>query len=69
MKPLDQAHERACELRDILGNLFDQPQHGPGSCIECAWDRMDEVVEYLEFVQCGLREPPRIANRLMATEG
>jgi len=66
MSPLDQAHGMACELRNILGDLFDQRQHGPGSCIERAWDRMDEVIEYLEFVQCGLRKPPRIASSLMA---
>ena len=41
-------------------------QHGPGSCVECAWDRMDDVVEYLEYVQFGLREPPRIAASLLS---
>lgn len=38
----------AYELHALLGQLFDQPDHGPGSGVERAWDRMDEVISDLE---------------------
>ena len=62
----ERALAMANELRNLLGDLFDLPRHGPGSCVERAWDLLDPVVEYLEYVQFGLREPPRIAAFLMS---
>jgi hypothetical protein len=38
----------AHELHRLLGELYDLPQHGPGSDIERAWDLTDQLIEYLE---------------------
>ena len=38
----------AQSLRSLLGDIYDLPQHGPGSCVEQAWEIMDYVVWYLD---------------------
>ena len=38
----------AIELQRLLGELCDLPENGPGSAIDDAWNRMDDVVEMLE---------------------
>jgi len=35
-------------IHNILGDLYDLPEHGPGSKVEAAWDHMDVVLEALE---------------------
>lgn len=42
------AYAMACELHRLLGELCEQPQNGRGSCMEAAWDGMDEVISMLE---------------------
>lgn len=42
------AYAMAIELRGLLGELCDLPENGPGSAIDDAWNRMDDVVEMLE---------------------
>jgi len=50
--PMSLDHERvyamALELHRMLGDLCDLPENGPGSAIDDAWSRMDDVVEMLE---------------------
>src|SRR5579862_3769260 len=52
VKPLSPDHARAlemaCQLHELLEELKDQPGHGPGSCVEDAWERMYDVVVMLE---------------------
>jgi hypothetical protein len=52
VKPMSADHARclamAYELHWLLGKLYDHAEHGPGSCVEEAWDRMDEVIAALE---------------------
>ncbi len=49
MSPLEaRALAKANELHNLLGEICDQPQHGMGSCLEQAWDLMDDVVWYLD---------------------
>jgi hypothetical protein len=52
VKPLTVEHARcltmACELRRLLGELCQQPGNGAGSCVEDAWERMDDVIGMLE---------------------
>jgi hypothetical protein len=49
MSPLEaRALAKANELHNLLGEICDQPQHGLGSCVEQAWDLMDDVVWYLD---------------------
>jgi hypothetical protein len=38
----------AQQLQYLLGDLYDLPQHGPGSCVEQAWEIMDYVIWYLD---------------------
>ena len=38
----------AQHLHYLLGEIYDLPQHGPGSCVEQAWDIMDYVIWYLD---------------------
>lgn len=40
----------AYELHRLLGELCDLPEHGPGSSVADAWDRMDDVIGLLEPV-------------------
>lgn len=42
------AYAMACELHRLLGELCELPQNGRGSCVEAAWDSMDEVITFLE---------------------
>ena len=42
------AYAMAVELHRLLGELCDLPENGPGSAIDDAWSRMDDVVEMLE---------------------
>jgi hypothetical protein len=35
-------------LHDVLGQLFDLPENGPGSPAEQAWDLCDDIIGYLE---------------------
>ncbi len=50
--PMSAAHARACamaiELQPLLGELCDLPENGPGSAIDDAWNRMDDVTHMLE---------------------
>lgn len=38
----------ANELFQLLGELYDLPMHGPGSCVADAWGRMEDVIAMLE---------------------
>jgi hypothetical protein len=38
----------ACDLHSLLGDINDKPEHGAGSRIERAWDRMDEIIALLD---------------------
>jgi hypothetical protein len=38
----------ACQLHSLLGELNDKREHGAGSRIEHAWDRMDEIIALLD---------------------
>jgi hypothetical protein len=38
----------AHELHSLLGEICDRPEHGVGTCVEAAWDRMDEVLWLLD---------------------
>jgi hypothetical protein len=38
----------AYELHRLLGELYERPEHGPGSCVEDAWNRKDDVIGMLE---------------------
>lgn len=42
------AYAMACELHRLLGELCELPQNGRGSCLEAAWDSMDDVITMLE---------------------
>lgn len=42
------AYAMACELHRLLGEICEQPQNGRGSCMEAAWDQLDEVLVLLE---------------------
>jgi hypothetical protein len=35
-------------IHNVLGDLYDLPENGPGSKVEAAWDHMDVVLEALE---------------------
>jgi hypothetical protein len=52
VRPMSVDHARclamAYELHRLLGNLFDRPEHGPGSSVEDAWNHMDDVIALLE---------------------
>ena len=54
VKPMSVEHARclamAYELHRLLGDLYDRPSPngGPGSPIEDAWNRMDDVIGMLE---------------------
>jgi hypothetical protein len=42
------AYAMACELHRLLGDLCALPQNGRGSCIEAAWDCLDDVLTLLQ---------------------
>ena len=69
-KPMSADHARALamahELHRLLGELYDTPEGGPGSCIEDAWDRMDDVIGMLEPVELGEDRPPTREERRAA---
>lgn len=54
MSPLEaglaasRAASLAQRIHNVLADLYDLPEHGPGSKVEAAWDHMDVVVEALE---------------------
>jgi hypothetical protein len=65
MSPLEElALARAYELSRVLGELTDRPEHGEGSCVADAWDRMEDVIGMLEPEE---DEPPRV--RLVFRDG
>jgi hypothetical protein len=35
-------------LHNLLGQLYDRPEHGADSYVEHAWDHMDDVIRLLE---------------------
>lgn len=41
----------AYQLRQLLGDLCERPEHGAGSSIEQALDSMDDVIGMLEPVE------------------
>ena len=55
VKPMSVDHARALamayELHRLLGELYDRPEGGPGSSVEDAWNRMDDVIGLLEPIQ------------------
>ena len=57
----------AYELHTLLGHLFDQSGDGPGSGVERAWDRMDEVISDLEPLPPEPEDRRDFAERLRAT--
>jgi len=52
VKPMSAEHARALEmayeLQRVLEELAEHPDHGPGSCVEQAWNDMVNVVGMLE---------------------
>lgn len=54
----------AYELSRLLGELTDRPEHGEGSCVADAWDRMEDVIGMLEPAE---DEMPRL--RLVVRDG
>jgi hypothetical protein len=42
------ALEMAQQLFDLLGELHDLPENGPGSCVADSWDWMEDVIGMLE---------------------
>jgi hypothetical protein len=42
------ALSNAQALHNLLGDLYDLPQHGERSCVEQAWNLMDVVIWYLD---------------------
>jgi hypothetical protein len=59
VKPMSADHGRALaiayQLHQLLGQLYDRPENGPGSPVEQAWDHLDEAVHLLE--------PPELEER------
>jgi hypothetical protein len=53
----------AYELQRLLGEICDLPWHGLGSSTEQAWDRMDDVIWYLDPDapdEQSVRQSPRV---------
>ena len=49
MSPLEaRVLTMAYEISRLLGELTDRPEHGPGSRVADAWDRMEDVIGMLE---------------------
>jgi hypothetical protein len=40
-------------IHNILGDLYDLPENGPGSKVEAAWDSMDVVLAALDEATLG----------------
>jgi hypothetical protein len=70
VKPMSVDHARALamayELHRLLGDLNDRPENGEGSCVEDAWNRMDDVIGMLEPEE-DLPEAPRNVSYLRRT--
>jgi hypothetical protein len=66
VKPMTMDHARALamayELHRLLGELNDRPENGEGSCVEDAWNRMDDVIGMLEPVEPDPDERPTRRN-------
>ena len=66
VRPMSVDHARcramAYELHRLLGELFDRPEHGPGSCVEDAWNRMDDVIGMLEPDESDPDEKPTLRS-------
>jgi hypothetical protein len=69
VKPMSAAHARALamayELHKLLGELYDRPENGEGSCVEFAWDLLDEVIGYLEPFEDEATESNTAGGRMM----
>jgi hypothetical protein len=50
----------AYELHRLLGELNDRPENGEGSCVEDAWNRMDDVIGMLEPEEDAPDEPRNV---------
>jgi hypothetical protein len=50
----------------LLGELYDRPEGGPGSCVEDAWNRMDDVIGMLQPVEEEPDRPPTREERRVA---
>jgi hypothetical protein len=52
VEPMSVDHARALamayELHRLLGELYGRSEGGPGSSVEDAWNRMDDVIGMLE---------------------
>ena len=60
----------AYELHRLLGQIYDLPEHGPGSSVEKSWDLMDEVIECVESAFLpALRVRDRFEIRQMRAAG
>lgn len=50
VKPMSAAHARclamAYDLHNLLGEVYEEP--GASSCVERAWELVDQVISYLE---------------------
>jgi hypothetical protein len=66
VRPMTVEHARALamayELHRLLGDLYDRPSPdgGPGSCVEDAWNRMDDVIGMLEPEEDAPDEPRNV---------
>jgi hypothetical protein len=66
VKPMSVEHARclamAYELHRLLGELNDRPENGEGSCVEDAWNRMDDVIGMLEPDEPDPDEKPTVRS-------
>ena len=70
--PMSVDHARALamayELQRFLEQLKNRPEHGEGSCVEDAWERMDDVVGMLEPDDPEPEDKSPRALRLLVTD-
>jgi len=59
----------AYELHRLLGELNDRPENGEGSCVEDAWDRMDDVIGMLEPEEPDDEKPTVRSLRVVGNSG
>jgi hypothetical protein len=82
MKPVTMERARAlamaCELHQLLGEIYDKAGDRGDSRLERAWDAMDDVVELLDdeeslrFLQLSEQRPSRLSALVLgrtATDG
>ena len=73
VRPMSIDHARclamAYELHRLLGELYDRSENGEGSCVEQAWDLMDQVIAYLEPDEPDPDEKPTVRSLRLLEAG